>query len=253
MSKDAERTIIGQNQELIGKVQETREELRQVVDSLTSDLGGFIDRLQGKENELERNWNAVNDKYQVLLYELREFNPSLHLDTKSEEYFRNLISLLQTTTQQSQYTAAIRTLEEKAKQITEAITAAEQTASIGSKNAITKSVDEEMKRFEVGIAALVDVQLKRVEQKIKNTQNVMGWFADKKWHLIVGATLLFALCTWMVSTIVNCSREKTKAVEVQWDAKYWQYYKSKNPQTSQKIMQDYAEKARELGQESECR
>ena len=27
MSKDAERTIIGQNQELIGKVQETREEL----------------------------------------------------------------------------------------------------------------------------------------------------------------------------------------------------------------------------------
>jgi len=101
MSKDAERTIIGQNQELIGKVQETREELRQVVDSLTSDLSGFIDRLQGKENELERNWNAVNDKYQVLLYELREFNPSLHLDTKSEEYFRNLISLLQTTTQQS--------------------------------------------------------------------------------------------------------------------------------------------------------
>ena len=70
-----------------------------------------------------------------------------------------------------------------------------------------------MKRFEVGIAALVDVQLKRVEQKIKNTQNVMGWFADKKWHLIVGATILFALCTWMVSTIVNCSREKTKAVE----------------------------------------
>ena len=50
-----------------------------------------------------------------------------------------------------------------------------------------------MKRFEVGIAALVDVQLKRVEQKIKNTQNVMGWFADKKWHLIVGATILFAL------------------------------------------------------------
>lgn len=117
MSKDAERTIIGQNQELIGKVQETREELRQVVDSLTSDLSGFIDRLQGKENELERNWKAVNDKYQVLLYELREFNPSLHLDTKSEEYFRNLISLLQTTTQQSQYTAAIRALEEKAKQI----------------------------------------------------------------------------------------------------------------------------------------
>ena len=138
MSKDAERTIIGQNQELIGKVQETREELRQVVDSLTSDLSGFIDRLQGKENELERNWKAVNDKYQVLLYELREFNPSLHLDTKSEEYFRNLISLLQTTTQQSQYTAAIRALEEKAKQITEAITAAEQTASIGSKNAITR-------------------------------------------------------------------------------------------------------------------
>jgi len=108
-----------------------------------------------------------------------------------------------------------------------------------------------MKRFEVGIAALVDVQLKRVEQKIKNTQNVMGWFADKKWHLIVGAAFLFALCTWMVSTIVDCSREKTKAVEVQWDAKYWQYYKSKNPQTSQKIIQDYAEKARELGQESE--
>lgn len=174
MSKDAERTIIGQNQELIGKVQETREELRQVVDSLTSDLSGFIDRLQGKENELERNWNAVNDKYQVLLYELREFNPSLHLDTKSEEYFRNLISLLQTTTQQSQYTAAIRALEEKAKQITEAITAAEQTASIGSKNAITKSVDEEMKRFEVGIAALVDVQLKGWSRKSRIRRMLWG-------------------------------------------------------------------------------
>ena len=39
---------------LIGKVQETREGLRQVVDSLTSDLGGFIDRLQGKRT----NWKG---------------------------------------------------------------------------------------------------------------------------------------------------------------------------------------------------
>jgi hypothetical protein len=51
-----------------------------------------------------------------------------------------------------------------------------------------------------------------------------------------------------LSSLVSSVREQRKAEKVQWDAKYWQFFKANNPKTSQKLMEEYAKKTKELGQ-----
>ena len=92
MSKDAERTIIGQNQELIGKVEETRAELHKAIEELAGDTDKFLSKLEDKATILGRSWEAVNIKADDLYSQILSFNSVFQLDKGSRDYFQSLVN-----------------------------------------------------------------------------------------------------------------------------------------------------------------
>jgi len=251
MSKDAERTIIGQNQELIGKIEETRKELQKAVNELAGDADKFLERLEEKEQELGKEWLAIDDRLVELHTQIKKFNPTLKLDKEGEGYFKRLISLLQTTTQESQYTAALNALQSEAKHIAFFLDDAQNKAAANYKSIVAETVDKEVRRFEEGLNKVTDAQLEKFEKKRKHLADMMDMLANWKWWFWGAVIFVGCITIAQVSSMASSIREQRKAEEVQWDARYWQYFKANNPNTSQKIMEEYAKKTKELGQESE--
>lgn len=249
MSRDAERTIIGQNQELIGKVDETRATLQKAVESLAGDADKYLAKLEDKENELGKSWLAIDEKLVELRAQIANFNPNLDLNKEGREYFSRLINLLQTTTQESQYTAALKALEDKARNIAFFLDDARKEAATGYKSIVAETVDKEVKRFEEGLNRVTDMQLARFEQKRKHLADIMEMLANWKWWFLGAVVFVGSITITQVSALVSSVKEQRKAEEVQWDARYWQYFKANNPKSSQKIMEEYAKKTKELGQE----
>lgn len=96
---------------------------------------------------------------------------------------------------------------------------------------------------------VTDAQLARFEQKRKHISQIMDMLANWKWWFWGSVVFVGCITIAEVASTITNYKEQKKAEEVQWDARYWQYYKANNPITSQKIMEKYAKKTKELGQE----
>lgn len=233
MSKDAERTIIGQNQELIGKVEETRAELHKAIEELAGDTDKFLSKLEDKATILGRSWEAVNTKADDLYSQILSFNPVFQLDKGSRDYFQSLVN----------------TFEGRVNEIIFHINNIQSSTASGLRETFSKEVDKELERFEEGLNKVTDAQLARFEQKRKHISQIMDMLANWKWWFWGSVVFVGCITIAEVASTITNYREQKKAEEVQWDARYWQYYKANNPITSQKIMENYAKKAKELGQE----
>lgn len=232
MSKDAERTIIGQNQELIGKVEETRAELQKAIEELAGDTDKFLSKLEDKATTLGRSWEAVNIKADDLCSQILSFNPVFQLDKGSSDYFQSLVN----------------TFEGRVHEIIFHINNIQSSTANGLRETFSKEVDKELERFEDGLNKVTEAQLARFEQKRKHLADIMDVLANWKWWFWSAVIFVGCITIAQVCSLISNVREQRKAEEVQWDAKYWQYYKANNPITSQKIMENYAKKTKELGQ-----
>lgn len=234
MSKDAERTIIGQNQELIGKVEKTRAELHKAIEELAGDTDKFLSKLEEKATTLGRSWDAVNVKADDLYSQISSFNPVFQLDKGSSDFFQSLVN----------------TFDSRVHEVIFHINNIQSSTANGLRETFSKEVDKELERFEDGLNKVTDAQLARFEQKRKHLADIMDILANWKWWFWGFVFFVGCITIVQISSLVSNVREQRKAEEVQWDARYWQFFKAKNPKTSQKLMEEYAKKTKELGQEN---
>lgn len=234
MSKDAERTIIGQNQELIGKVDETRAKLQRAIEELAGDTDRFLSKLEEKATTLGRSWDAVNVKADDLYSQISSFNPVFQLDKGSSDFFQSLVN----------------TFDSRVHEVIFHINNIQSSTANGLRETFSKEVDKELERFEEGLNKVTEAQLARFEQKRKHLADIMDMLANWKWWFWGAVIFVGCITIAQISSLVSNVREQRKAEEVQWDARYWQFFKANNPKTSQKLMEEYAKKTKELGQEN---